>query len=121
MSNSVKLAKVESLLKELLPEAMSELADEELRGLSVVDVRCSKGKYDAKVFLDKGILDEKEQREAIKRLKKASGLLKSHCLNATGWYRCPDFTFVFDDETEKSMRMEQLFKQVEKELDANRK
>ena len=117
MSKSVKLAKVESLLKELLPQALASLDDEELASLTVLDVRCSKGKYDAKVYVDESFFDKQEQEELKKRLKKASGLIKTFCLNATNWYRCPDFNFVFDDEVDQAMHMEQLFKKIEKELD----
>lgn len=116
MSKSIKLAKVESLLKELLPSALATLDDEELASLSVLDVRCSKGKYDAKVYLDKSFFTQQEQNMLVKRLKKASGLLKSYCLNATNWYRCPDFNFVFDDEVDKAIHLEQLFKKIEKDL-----
>ncbi|MGM0622782.1 MAG: 30S ribosome-binding factor RbfA [Campylobacterota bacterium] len=117
MSKSIKLAKVESLLKEVLPEALATLDDKELSGLSVLDVRCSKGKYDAKVYLDKSFFSPKEQKELQKRLKKANGLIKAYVLNATSWYRCPEFNFIFDDVVDKTMHLEQLFKQIEKELD----
>lgn len=116
MNKSVKLAKVESLLKEVLPEALASLDDEELVSLTVLDIKCSKGKYDAKVYLDTGLLTQKEQNEIIKRLKKASGVLKAYVLNATSWYRCPDFNFTFDDEVEKVMHLEELFKKIKKDL-----
>jgi ribosome-binding factor A len=120
LSKNVKLAKVESLLRELLPAALATLDDEELASLSVLDVRCSKGKYDAKVYLDKSFYSQKEQNELVKRLRKASGIVKSYCLNATNWYRCPDFNFIFDDEVEKTMHLEELFKKIQKDLDGKR-
>jgi len=116
LPKSIKLARVESLLKEVLPEALASLDDEELAGLGVLYVRCAKGKYDAKVYLDKSFYSEKEQNELKKRLKKANGTLKSYVLNATSWYRCPDFHFIFDDEVEKMIHLEKLFKQIEKEI-----
>lgn len=117
MSRSVKIAKVESLLKELVPQALASLDDASIATLVVLDVRCSKGKYDAKVYLDKSLYDEAEQKELLKRLKKASGLIKAYCLNATNWYRCPDFHFIFDDGVDKAMHMQELFKQIRKDLD----
>jgi ribosome-binding factor A len=120
IDKSVKLQKTEALLQELLVEALGSLSDPELSGLSVVDVDCSRGKYNAKVYLDESFYSEAEQREILKRLKKASGHVKSYCAEASGWYRSPDFSFIFDDRSRKSAHMDDLFKQIEGELAKNK-
>ncbi len=113
---SIKLQRTESILKELIPEALSTLSDEMLSGLCVVDVECTRGKYDATVWLDKMMFDEKEQNYIINHLKKVNTHLKNYCMQAEGWYRCPNFKFKFDDKLEKQNKMDKLFEQIQKEL-----
>ena len=70
----VKLARIQSLLKEILPSALASLSDTRLNALDVVDVRCSRGKYSAEVFLSAPFADNKEKVEILRQLKKAVGL-----------------------------------------------
>ncbi len=52
MPKSIKLQRVESVLRELVPEAISTLSNEAINNIPVIDVECSRGKYDANVYLD---------------------------------------------------------------------
>jgi len=109
----IKRHRVESVLKEILPEAFATLDDERIRGLSVVEVKCSKGRSNAKVYLDKSFLNEKEQAEALKQLRKVGSYLQNHCKQSEGWFKAPIFTFEFDHQLEQVSRIEDLFKQIE--------
>jgi ribosome-binding factor A len=109
---NVKLKRTESLLKELVSEAISSLNDENIKTLTVTEVNCSRGKYDATVFLDKAGLADDEQKKALKGLRNAKGFIKSHCLASSGWYKCPDFSFEFDNDAERMNRVEELFKKI---------
>ena len=40
----IKVKRTESILKELIPEALSQLSDARLREVDVIDVKCSKGR-----------------------------------------------------------------------------
>lgn len=113
---SIKLQRTESVLKELIPEALSTLNDEMLRGLCVIDVECKRGKYDATVFLDEMMFDESDKNYILGHLKKVSKHLQNHCMQSEGWYRCPNFHFKFDSGLKEQNRMEALFDQVHKEL-----
>lgn len=108
----IKRHRVESILKEIIPEALSTLDDERINGLSVTDVVCSKGRSDAKVYLDTSVLDEQEQREALKQLRTVSGYIQNHCKQSEGWFKAPKLTFEFDQQLEKVSRIEDLFKQI---------
>ncbi len=112
----IRRERTASILKELIPEAFSSLKDEDLAGLCVTDVVCSRGRYDADVYLDKMMYDEREQSEILKKLKKVASHLQNHCASSEGWYRAPKFHFKFDEQLEKQNRMEDLFKQVQSEL-----
>ena len=108
----IKRHRVESVLKEIIPEALGSLADERINGLSVTDVVCSKGRSDAKVYLDKSFLNPKEQGEALKQLRAVSGYIQNHCKQSEGWFKAPRFVFEFDEQPEHQSKMEDLFKQI---------
>jgi len=109
---SINIQRTESLLVELIPEALSSLVDNRISSLTITAVDCKNGKYNAIVYFDATDLDAKELQTAQNLLKKASSRIKSHCLASTGWYKCPDFKFVPDSNIEKSQRLEELFELI---------
>ena len=111
---SINLQRTESLLVELIPEALSNLADSRINSLPITAVNCKNGKYDAIVYFDGSDYDKSELKEVIASLNKANGRLKTHILASTGWYKCPNFTFLHDTSLEKSKHMETLFAQIRK-------
>jgi len=108
----IKRHRVESVLREIIPEALGTLDDDRINSLSVTAVVCSKGRSDAKVYMDKSFLNEKEQREALRQLRVVSGYLSNHCKQSEGWFKAPRFTFEFDAQPEYQSKMEDLFKQI---------
>ena len=112
----IKRKRTESVLKELLPEAFSNLDDSKLQNLIVTEVLCSRGRYDAKVFLDKTGIEESEQAEILKKLRKVHSFLKNYVKESENWYRSPNFTFEFDDQMERITKIEELFKQIKREI-----
>lgn len=111
---SINLQRTESLLVELIPEALSNLGDSRINSLPITAVNCKNGKYDAIVYFDGSDCDKNELKEVISLLNKANGRIKTHILAATGWYKCPNFTFLHDTSLEKSKHMETLFAQIRK-------
>lgn len=111
----IKLKRYDSILGELIPEALSQLSDARLRELDVIEVKCSKGRSDAKVYLDPHDYTEKERNEFLKQLKKARPIIETHCMKDQGWFRSPKLAFEFDDQFQKSQKIEDLFKQIAKE------
>lgn len=111
----IKLKRTESILAELIPEALSQLNDARLRELDVIEVVCSRGRSDAKVYLDPHDYTDEERRLFLKQLSKARPIIEEHCLRDQGWFRSPTLTFIFDDQLKKAQTIESLFKQIEKE------
>ncbi len=111
----IKRKRTEVLLKEILPEAFAMLDDEQLQNLMVTEVVCSRGRYDAKVYLEKSGFSNEEQRDIIKKLKRVEGFLKNYIRESEGWFRSPNFTFIFDDHLEKIASLDKLFDQIKKE------
>jgi ribosome-binding factor A len=108
----IKRKRTESALKEVLPEAFSMLDDKELQNLIVTEVVCSRGRYDSKVYLDKSGIEEPNQKEILKKLRKVEGFLKNYVKESEGWYRSPNFKFEFDEHMEQIARIDELFKQI---------
>ena len=111
---SIKVQRKESILVELLNEALSTLNDSRVNSLQVLDVVCSRGAQDAKIYLEKSILTKEEQKEALKLLKKANGIISRYCLESTGWYKVPKFTYTFDELLEKENKIEELLEKIKK-------
>jgi len=110
----IKRKRTESRLVELLPEAFSGMNDNRINALSVTAVVCSRGRYDAKVYLDKSYLTEKEQGDALKQLRAVSGYLSTYVRESEGWFKSPKFTFEFDSQLEQISKIESLFKEISK-------
>ena len=109
---SINLQRTESLLVELIPEALSNLSDPRINSLLVTQVDCKNGKYDATVYFDGSDFDKQELNVITNILRKANGPIKSHILASTRWYKCPNFTFKNDTSLEKSRRMNELFAKI---------
>ena len=114
---SVNIQRTESLLMELVPEALSELSDSRINSLAITAVDCKHGKYDATVYFDGSDFDKNEIKEIISSLNKANGRIKSYVLAATSWYKCPNFKFVNDDSLDKIKHMDKLFDIISKGKD----
>ena len=115
----IKRKRTESRLVELIPEALSTMNDSRINGLSVTEVVCSRGRYNAKVYLDKSYLSEKEQREALKQLRVVSNYLSTYIRDSEGWFKSPKFTFEFDEQLDRIRHIEELFKKIEKREDSS--
>ncbi len=111
----IKKKRTESLLLELIPEAISSLKDARIHEVDVVEVVVSKGRSDAKVYLDPHSYTEKERNALLKLLRGARPVIEAHCMQDQGWYRCPNLTFEFDTHFERVSKMEDLFKQISQE------
>ena len=111
----IKLKRTESVLLELIPQALGSMNDKRLHALDIIEVVCSRGKSDAKVYINPHEFTEQEKRDYLKLLRNARPIVETHCLKDQGWYRCPKFTFEFDEQLAKTQKLEDLFKKIAKE------
>jgi ribosome-binding factor A len=118
-NEEIKRHRTESILKEIIPQALGTLEDVRINSLLVTDVVCSKGRSDAKVYLDKSFMDEREQNEALKQLRKVSRYIQNHCKESEGWFKAPNLTFEFDDQLDQITKMEELFAKISTKKDDN--
>lgn len=115
MDKSIRKERIQSLLKELLQEALASLNDIKLNSLSIIDVLCSRGKYDAEIFIYADEFSSEEQCEILKGLRRAESILRKYVLNASGWYKCPKFNFCFDETIKKAQGLDEIFSKIAKE------
>ena len=115
----IKLKRTESVLAELIPEAITQLSDARLHEIDILEVKCSRGRSDAKVYLDPHDYSDEERRFFLRQLGKARPVIEEYCLRDQGWYRCPKLAFEFDDQFQKQQSIEALFKKIEKERPDN--
>ncbi|MFA5233987.1 MAG: 30S ribosome-binding factor RbfA [Sulfurimonas sp.] len=111
----IKVKRTESILLELIPEALGSLNDERLHELDVIDIKCSRGRSDAKIYLDPASYTEAQKNEFIRLLKNARPIVETYCMKNQGWFRSPKFTFEFDEQMKKAQSIEELFKKIAKE------
>lgn len=109
---SINLQRTESLLMELVPEALATLNDSRINSLPITAINCKNGKYYAIVYFDGSDYNQDELKIIDTLLFKASGRIKSYVLASTGWYKCPNFKFIADDSLENSKNIEDLFAQI---------
>jgi len=111
---SINLQRTQSLLMELIPQALSQLNDTRINSLAITGVNCKNGKYDAIVYFDGSDFTKEEILSIIQALNKANSRIKSDVLSSTSWYKCPNFKFEVDTTLEKSKHIEKLFSQIKK-------
>ncbi|MBW6489278.1 30S ribosome-binding factor RbfA [Sulfurimonas sp.] len=111
----IKVKRTESILLELIPEALGSLNDSRLHELDVIDIKCSRGRSDAKVYLDPASYTEAQKNEFLKLLRNARPIVETYCMKNQGWFRSPKFTFEFDEQMKKAQSIEELFKKIAKE------
>ena len=105
----IKVKRTESILQELIPEGLSQLNDNRLHEIDIVEVKCSKGRSDAKVFIDPSYFNEEEKRTILKQLRKARPIVENYCLKDQGWFKCPKLSFEFDEHLKKNTNNRRTF------------
>ena len=110
----IKVKRTESILEELIPEALSAMNDGRLHEIDIVEVTCSRGRSDAKVYIDPQFYTDQEKDKILSLLSKARPIIQEHCLRDQGWYRSPNLTFEFDEQLKKSKTIDALFAKIEK-------
>jgi len=108
----IKLKRTDSILAELIPEALSQLNDNRLHELDIIEVKCSRGRDDAKVYVDPSYFTDEEKKVYLKQLRKARPIIEDHCKKDQGWFRCPKLVFEFDEHLKQAQHIDDLFKKI---------
>jgi len=109
-SNEIKHRRFESILKDLIGEAIATMNDSRLNSLSIVDVVCSRGKQNVTIYLfDDG---QEDKTEIIRQLRKSVGYINKYCLASESWYKMPKLDFKFDNN--QDIHIEALFDKIKR-------
>lgn len=111
----IKTKRTESILEELIPESLNHLNDNRLHEIDIIEVKCSKGRSDAKVYIDPSFFSEVEKKTILKQLRKARPIIENYCLKDQGWFKCPKLTFEFDEQLKITQNIEELLKKIAKD------
>lgn len=115
MQNKIIQERRESFLQEVVNEALGSLGDSLLNTLEVTKVQCSKGKYDAKVFIESSSLDKDMQAKISHAFKKARPIIQEYILNVTAWHNAPKLTLEFDDSLKIQNNLDKIFAEINKD------
>ena len=110
---SIARQRKESMLKELVETALGELDNDLLRELEVVEVRCSRGFQDAKIFVEGSGLSENEKIEISKAFARARGVLQGGVLRASAWRSVPRLSLCFDSSLKYQRDLDSIFSEIE--------
>ena len=101
--------KSNNALKLLVQEAISSLNNNKISTLTVSKVVGDKTYSDIKVYI---FLEDFNQKEVLKELKKASITVKNIAFISSGWSYFPKITFILDNSYNKEQRMQKLFEKI---------
>jgi ribosome-binding factor A len=121
--SSGRMHRVDTAVRHVLGEALAgELKDPRVGFVTVTDVRTSPDLRHARVYvsvLDTGASSSsssssQDEREAtLEGLRSAHGYLQSRIATELRLKRTPTLEFVYDDTTDRAMRLEELLAQDE--------
>ncbi len=114
MKSKIIQERRESFLREVISEALGSLQDDCLNSLEVTRVQCSKGKHNAKVFIESSDITKEEELQINNAFKKARPILQEYILNATAWYNAPQLTLEFDNSLQIQNNLDRIFSQINK-------
>ncbi|STQ86622.1 30S ribosome-binding factor RbfA [Helicobacter muridarum] len=117
MQSRVIQQKREAFLKEIINEVFSSLHNEELNTLEIVDVRCSRGKYSAKIFIEASRLSKTQKQNIQKEFKRAKPFIQSSILHASKWFNAPKLILCFDSALQRQNKLDMIFAQISSERD----
>ncbi|GAB0172937.1 30S ribosome-binding factor RbfA [Helicobacter trogontum] len=102
----------EAFLHEIINEALGSLGDSMLNTLEVTRVQCSRGKHDAKIFIESSNIDKDMQTKILQAFKKARPIVQEYILSTTAWHSAPKLTLVFDDSLQIQNNLDKIFAQI---------
>lgn len=115
MQNKIIQERRESFLQEVVNEALGSLGDSMLNTLEVTRVQCSKGKHDAKVFIESSGIDKDMQAKILQAFKKARPIIQEYILNVTAWHSAPKLTLIFDESLQIQNNLDRIFATINKD------
>ena len=109
--NTVKLERINNnLLRELSYILANDVADHNLKYVTVTAVKTSNDLSYAKVYII--LLNEEYKNDTLKSLKSAKGYIKKELARRIKLRQIPDLDFVWDESIETGNSIENILKEI---------
>ena len=114
------MRRVDEAVRQVIGDAVaSELKDPRVGFVTVTDVRTSPDLRHARVYVsvlgaEGGVSEPAEREESLAGLRSAHGFLQGRVASELRLKRTPELEFVYDDTTDRAMRLEEL---IDRETD----
>lgn len=107
-----RMRRVDEAIRQVIGEAAAgELKDPRVGFVTVTDVRTSADLSQARVYVS--VLGDEPRREAtLEGLRSAHGYLQRRLASELRLKRTPTLAFVYDDTTDKALRIDALIEEV---------
>jgi ribosome-binding factor A len=102
-----RMRRVDEAIREVLSDAVGELKDPRIGFVTVTDVKTSPDLRNARVYVSV-LGSEAERKASVEGLQSAHGVLQRRVNAELRLKRTPTLEFIYDDTTDRAMRMEQL-------------
>ena len=111
------MRRVDEAIRQVIGDAAAELKDPRIGFVTVTDVRTSPDLRHARVYVSVlgaggGASELLEREDTLAGLRSAHGFLQGRIASELRLKRTPELEFVYDDTTDRAMRLEEL---IEKE------
>ena len=118
-SKSNRMYKIDEELKKEISNIISlELKNPHLTGLiSVTNVKTTPDLRFAKIYVS--MINEKSKKENLKILKQSSGYIRSEVAKRVNLRITPELIFEFDDSLEYGSRIDEILKNITKDIKKN--
>ena len=114
--NTIKLERINNnILRELSYILANDVADHNLKYVTVTAVKTSNDLSYAKVYIT--LLDEDAKTDTLKSLKSAKGYIKKELAHKIELRQIPDLDFVWDDSITTGNNIENILKQIKNKED----
>ncbi len=111
-----RMRRVDEAVRQVVGDAVSELKDPRVGFVTVTDVRTSPDLRHARVYVSVlgaagGSSVEPEREDSLAGLRSAHGYLQGRIARELHLKRTPALEFVYDDTTDRAMRLERLIEE----------
>lgn len=107
--SSGRMRRVDEAIRQVIGEAVAgELKDPRVGFVTVTDVRTSADLSHARVYVSVLGDDRQQREETLAGLSSAHGYLQRRVASELHLKRTPTLDFIYDDTTDRAMRLEQL-------------
>jgi len=108
---SVKIERINSnMVKEISYILANEIKDNDIKFVTVTDVKVTNDLSYAKVYFT--VLDSNKKEDTLKSLNNASGFIRRELCNRIDIRHMPELEFVFDESIEYGKKIENIIEKI---------